>query len=469
MQSELGLVGLGVMGKSLARNFARNGFKLSLYNRHVDKQEVEVAKNFLQQYPELKSALGFDDLVAFVNSLSSPKKIFLMVPAGKPTDKILHKLSKILTKGDIIIDGGNALYKDTERRQVHLLEKGIRLIGTGVSGGEAGALSGPSITPGGNTNAYESVKKYLLTIAAKDKNQLPCCEYVGTGGSGNFVKMIHNGIEYAEMQLIAELVFLLHNGLGWTYDKIANLFSKWNETEAGAYLLEITINILKAKENNIYILNTILDKAGNKGTGGWSTIAACEFGIAGNMIASALFARYISAIKTERIKASKLYSSSSLVQEISEDDLFHAHQISRIINHHQGFEIIKQASNENGWNIQLDQLARIWTNGCIIRSKLMTELVEILKNKKPILQHAEIVKYISSNINSLQNVCIESLKLESSMPCHQTAYQYFLSYKTANGSANIIQAQRDYFGAHRYQKVNDPSAKFYHTNWENLI
>jgi len=468
MQSELGLVGLGVMGKSLARNFSRNGFKLSLYNRYIKGEEVDVAKNFIKQYPALSDSKGFDDLKAFVQSLSSPRKIFLMLPAGKPTDKILSALSALLNKDDIIIDGGNALYKDTENRQATLREKGIHLIGAGVSGGEAGALNGPSIMSGGDLTSYKTVEKYLLAIAARDKNGIPCCDYIGAGGAGNFVKMMHNGIEYAEMQLIAEVVYFLNKNVGFSYEQIADLFSKWNEVESGSYLLEITINILKAKEGMTYILDNILDKAGNKGTGGWSTISACEFGVPGNIIAEALFARYVSAYKNERIEASKLYNTNSSVKKIAENELLHAYQISRIINHHQGFEIIKQASNKNKWNIKLDQLARIWTNGCIIRSKLMTGLVEILQNDKSILMQTEMALYISVNIKSLQNLCIKSLESQTSLPCHQAAYQYFLAYTTAKGSANIIQAQRDYFGAHRYQKIDDVSGKFYHTNWENI-
>lgn len=466
MQSELGLIGLGVMGKSLARNFARNGFKLSLYNRHVDIEEVDVAENFILQYPALIESKGFDDLHAFIQSLSSPKKIFLMLPAGKATDKTLSHLLKLLSENDIIIDGGNTLYKDTENRQVAFKKKGINLIGAGISGGEAGALNGPSIMPSGNLNSYTAIKKYLLAIAAKDENGLPCCNYIGTGGAGHFVKMMHNGIEYAEMQLIAEMVFLLHHKAGYTYKQIADVFSKWNIAEARSYLLEITINILKTKQGETYILDIILDKAGNKGTGGWSTIAACEFGASGSMIAAALFARYVSAYKAERVQASNLYNVNSSTKKIVEDDLLHAYQISRIINHHQGFEIIKQASNQNGWDIKLDQLARIWTNGCIIRSKLMKDLVKLLNNEKPILMQAEIVKYILSNIKALQSVCVESLKLQTPLPCNQAAYQYLMAYITARGSANIIQAQRDYFGAHRYQKTDDPTGKFYHTNWE---
>ncbi len=465
MSSEFGLIGLGVMGKSLSRNLANNGFKLSLYNRHVDVKEVDVAKNFVAQYQELNEAKGFDELGAFVSSIAAPRKIMLMVNAGKPVDAVIESLIPLLDKGDVIIDGGNSHYKQTQRRSEYLSEKGIEFIGTGVSGGEEGALKGPSIMPGGSVNAYSKVSNYLETIAAKDDNGNGCCTHVGTGGAGHFVKMVHNGIEYAEMQLIAECYSLMKVVGGMDHEQIAAIFDMWCSRDLGSYLLEISRDILKKKDGDTYVIDLILDKAGNKGTGSWTTIAAAELGVPITMITSALFARYTSAFKSERVEASKLYATQINSEAIDLEKLEKAYRIARIANHHQGLHLIDAASQSYDWQLNFSQIARIWTNGCIIRSKLMKGLIDILSDTQRILQHPDMIEVVKQNRSALAEVVAAGHQAYCSIPCLSSASDFVNTYTQAQSSANMIQAQRDYFGAHTYKRVDDPDGVSHHTIW----
>lgn len=468
MHNEFGLIGLGVMGKSLSRNLGRNGFKLSLFNRHVDNIEENVAVDFIKNHEEVAQASGYDDLKPFVQSLEQPRKIFLMVPAGKSTDQMIDTLIPLLDEGDIIIDGGNAFYKDTSRRNALLAKHKMHFVGSGVSGGEKGALEGPSIMPGGSKQAYEAVEKYLTAIAAKDNSNKACCSHIGKGGSGHFVKMIHNGIEYAEMQLIAEIIFYLKN-TGQTYIQIADTFEQFKSQDLNSYLLEISIDILRSKNEEGFLLDQILDKAGNKGTGGWSTTAAAELGVPGDLISSALFARYISAFKSTREKAEKLYDDKPIVKSpIDNLVLANAYKVARIVNHHQGFVIISEASNKNDWDINLPELARIWTNGCIIRSTLMRQLSEDFENIDEVLMMPRVIEYVKSHKQYLNQFCVAVIESNIPSPCFLSAYSFLTSYTTSRGSANVIQGQRDYFGAHTYQRVNDVTEGFYHTDWEAL-
>jgi len=466
--AEFGLIGLGVMGKSLARNLARNGVHLALYNRHLVGVEVDVAKHFIQSHPELESAVGFDDLAKFVAALERPRKIFLMIKAGKVTDEIINALQAHLAPNDVIIDGGNSLYKDTERRTSELAKTGIHFIGTGVSGGEEGALKGPSIMPGGDAAAYQIVQPYLEAIAAKDANGKPCCTHVGVGGAGHFIKMIHNGIEYAEMQLLAELTEILqwHNQM--PLDAVADIFSEWTKGESNSYLLEITADILRKREGDDFLVNKILDQAGNKGTGGWSTSAASELGVPATMIAAALFARYTSAYRAERLQAAPMYQNGRhTVRELIDlGELKTAYHIARVVNHHQGFHLISEASARHNWQIKLPEVARIWTNGCIIRSDLMENLIPILQKTNRILQDNKISKLVDNQQFTLNKICQAGLKGNLALPCFQAAYQFLTAYSTAQSSANIIQAQRDYFGAHTYRRIDDPEGKSHHTIWK---
>ena len=465
-KSEFGLLGLGVMGKSLCRNLANNGFNISMFNRHVEGVEENVAKDFKSEYDELASSRPFDDLKKFVESIQQPRKIMLMVNAGKTVDIVINDLLPHLSEGDIIIDGGNSNYNKTKERFEYLKSKSIHFIGTGVSGGEEGALKGPSIMPSGDLNAYKKVQPFLEAIAAKDENNLPCCTYIGPEGSGHFVKMVHNGIEYAEMQLLAE-VFGILSATGKNPDQIADILENW-KTTANSYLLEITIDILRKKEGNDWLVHKILDKAGNKGTGNWATIATAQLGAPTTMIATALFARYISFYKEDRVEAYKTFRDNAKLKfDMSSDDLLKTYQFARIVNHYQGINMIHQASESYNWNLNLSEIARIWTAGCIIKSDLMVELVEVLKSSPSILKSVKIIDKIKSLKPSTNKVIAECILKELPIPCLSEAVNFFNSYTTSDSSANLIQAQRDYFGAHTYQRIDDSSGKFHHTNWTN--
>lgn len=462
--SEFGLFGLGVMGKSLCRNLANNGFKISMFNRHVDNVEVDVAKNFQEQYTELSNASAFDDLPAFVNSLQQPRRIMLMVNAGKTIDYVIDDLLPYLSKNDILIDGGNSNYKKTKERFDYLKKKGIHFIGTGVSGGEEGALKGPSIMPSGDLDAYNNIKPYLETIAAKDQHNLPCCTYVGSEGSGHFIKMVHNGIEYVEMQLLAEICTILEI-LGQNPNKISSTLESWKST-ADSYLLDITSSIFRKKENDEWLVNKILDKAGNKGTGNWTTIASAELGVPSTLIASALFSRYISFYKEERIQLNKSFKSvESTDLNVTLNELLEAYQFARIINHYQGFKLISEASNKFSWNLNLSEIARIWTGGCIIKSSLMQDLVSVFKETTNILTDQKLINIINKYRPSAKKVVSQCVLNDITAPALGEAVQFLNGITTKYASANIIQAQRDYFGAHTYQKLNDNSLKNYHTKW----
>ena len=463
MKTEIGVIGLGVMGKSLSRNLARNGFKLSIYNRHVDGKEESIAVDFKREYPELEQALPFDDLNAFVQSMERPRKIILMVNAGPAVDAVLGSLRDILETEDIVIDGGNSHFEDTNRRIDSMKEQGLVFIGAGISGGEEGALKGPSIMPSGDQEAYLKVQKYLESIAAKDGDGNPCCTYVGRQGSGHFVKMIHNGIEYVEMQLLAECYSILKNQRQ-SNDEIAMVFESWMK-DLGSYLLGITVEILRKKEGDKYLLDNILDKAGNKGTGKWATVSIADSGEPATMIPAALFARYLSFFKEKREAAASVFSTIGAGDDISTLRLKEAYQFSRIINHHQGFSIIARVSDQNNWNVDLSEIARIWTEGCIIKSDFMKELVEHLKRDDSILFNEKLSQIIKKTYTSIQSAAIECIRRELHIPCLLEAINFFHGIKTANSSANLIQAQRDYFGAHTYQRIDAPPGNSYHTQW----
>ena len=462
--SEFGLFGLGVMGKSLCRNLANNGFKISMFNRHVDGVEEDVAINFKAQYPELSQAEAFDDISAFVNSLQQPRRIMLMVNAGKTIDYVIEDLLPHLSENDIIIDGGNSNYKKTKERYDYLKTKGIHFIGTGVSGGEEGALKGPSIMPSGDKDAYDKVAPFLETISAKDKNGLPCCTYVGPEGSGQFIKMVHNGVEYVEMQLLAEVSTILET-LGQNPDEVSQTLQSWKGS-ADSYLLEITTHIFKKKEGDDWLVNKILDKAGNKGTGNWTANASAELGVPSTLIASALFSRYISFYKDERIQLNEKFQTKTTSElNITTNDVLEAYQFARIINHYQGFKLISEASNKFEWDLNLSEIARIWTNGCIIRSTLMEELVDVFKHTTNILTNPKLIDLVNTYKPAAKKVVSQSILNDVATPALGEAIQFLNGITTAYASANVIQAQRDYFGAHTYLRLDDASGKSHHTNW----
>ncbi|WP_424493586.1 NADP-dependent phosphogluconate dehydrogenase [Salinimicrobium sp. GXAS 041] len=471
-KSKIGLMGLGVMGKSLAVNLASKGVTVSVYNRHVENLEVDIARKFAEKHRENYHFSGFDDLKLFVESLESPRNILLMVNAGKAVDLVIESLLPMLQKNDLIIDGGNSHYKDTARREKFLKEKGILFMGTGVSGGEEGALKGPSIMPGGSSEAYERVGDFLERIAAKDKQGNPCCAYVGPDGAGHFVKMVHNGIEYGEMQLIAEVYHFLRFHAQSTPEEIATLFELWN-AEMQSYLLEISIDILRTKENGESLIDKILDAAKQKGTGGWSTNAALELGVPLDTITAAVMARNISGKKEERIAAEEHYNSLASKNDISEafsEELFEAYKAASIINHAIGFDLIKEAGKEYDWNLNLSEIARIWTNGCIIRSAFMEDLVELLKESSEgnVLMHPKISEVLEEDWKPLSGTVGRALENGYPVPVLSSAANYFLSFTSGQSSANMIQAQRDYFGAHTYERTDKPRGKFFHTQWKPI-
>jgi len=465
---EFGIIGLGVMGKSLSRNFANKGFKLSLYNRFVKSKEEKVAELFIAEFPELSNAKAFEDLEAFVLSLSLPRKIMLMVHAGEATDDLIDQLTPLLEKGDVLIDGGNAYYKDTERRLAQLSNLGIHFIGSGVSGGEEGALRGPSIMPGGSLEGYQLIQPYFERIAGTNYQGISCCKYIGAGGAGHFVKMVHNGIEYAEMQLLAELVQFLKITAGFTNDLIALVLQPFLQTEKTSYLLEITIQILQKKWKDEYLVDQILDNAGNKGTGSWTTIEAAKLGIPIPTLTAALNARFMSSIWEERRQAAASLNTSTQKQPVNIDSVMEAYQLCRIINHHQGFQLIEIASKQQNWDINLSELAQTWTAGCIIRSKLMEEIETLIAQSNNLLMHPIIVQKCNQSVDSLKQILAAALSNELPMDCFSASAQYLFGYKQASSAASLIQAQRDFFGAHTYQLKEDPHGPFYHTNWQSV-
>jgi 6-phosphogluconate dehydrogenase len=452
------------MGKSLARNLANNGFQISLFNRFVEDKEVSIAEKFIDSHEELKTAKGFEDLEKFCKSLQTPRKIFLMIKAGVETDEFIEKIKPYLQKGDILIDGGNSHFKDTKKRMNYLAENDLHFIGTGVSGGEEGALRGPSIMPSGNAAAYKNIERFLNKIAAKDKNGGSCCTYIGADGSGHFIKMVHNGVEYAEMQLIAEVYALLRYKNGLNPDEISEIFHNWNGGQLKSYLLEITAKILTKKEKGKWLVDLILDQAGNKGTGNWTTVTATELGIPATLITSALFARYVSTVreKYESIPSNTENESKNLDFRIIEK----AYALARMVNHQQGFGLIKTASDAYNWSLNLSEIARIWTNGCIIRSTLMEDIQIYFETTADLFEVSEIKQQIIDFKGGLKCFCLSALQAELPIPCMLSANDYINSLNQNINTANIIQAQRDFFGAHTYQRRDAEGGKFFHTIWE---
>lgn len=465
MSSALGIIGMGVMGHNLARNFARHGYCLSLFNQRVEKKEEEVAHKIIKQFPELHQAQGFEYLSPFVESLQAPRIILCMIPAGLPVDQLIGKISPLLTAGDVLIDGGNSHYKDTERRQQQLGTLGIHFLGAGVSGGEEGALHGPSIMVGGEEAAYGKVRIFLEKIAALDGRGGACCARVGDGGAGHFVKMVHNGIEYAEMQLLAEVYGVLRWGQRLSPDEIANLLERWLQTAVNSYLLSISKDILRRKEGQGWLVDFILDTAENKGTGGWTTIAAAELGVPIPTIAEALFARYSSSFKDLRVQLGQASSVETRTINFPMDDLWKAYRLARISNHQQGFHLIESASKQLKWNISLSTLARIWTNGCIIRSSLMEDLEGIFQQVDYLLEHSTVQTLIKTDAPTGYAVTGEIISRNLPIPAMASAITYLQTMLRGSGNGNFIQAQRDYFGAHGYQRVDDPDRKKNHTQW----
>lgn len=469
MKMKMGVIGMGVMGKSLALNLAEKGVSVSLYNRFVAGKEEGIAQKVVDENPEFPNTLAFEDLQKFVDSLEKPRRILMMIPAGAAIDAQLDTLIPILEKDDLVIDGGNSFYLDSDRRVARLHETGMHFLPMGVSGGEEGARKGPSIMPGGNAEGYAMVEDFLGRISAKDKNGKPCVTYVGPGGSGHFVKMVHNSIEYGEMQVLAELTHLLRFGFGCTPEQVSAIFSDWGKGELKSFLLEITADLLLFKENGELLLDKILDQAGQKGTGAWSLTTALEYGIPYSPLAESVNARGVSGEKAMRVAFSKTFRHEFAKVEGSLETwlpkIKAAYSLARIINHEVGFRLMKTVSDTKAWNLNFNEISRIWTNGCIIRSGLMENISTNYSDSVSFFEMPGVSEQVISGRRELAELVGLGLKHGFALPVMSAGINYLLGRITAESSASVIQAQRDYFGAHTYQRKDDPSGKFYHTEW----
>jgi 6-phosphogluconate dehydrogenase len=468
MSRNIGIVGLGTMGTMVGRRLARSGYALSLFNRHVPNSEEQIPQTRIESYAEFSDALGFEDLSAFVNSLESPRILLLLVDAGAPTEQILQELTPLLQPGDVVIDGGNAHYDDTARRCRELKEKGIHFLGCGISGSGDAVNLGLSLMPGGSQEAYAIAAEPLKALAARSVDGTPCCVYISDEGAGHFVKTVHNGIEYAEMQLIAEVYSLLRWALELTPTHIADVLANWKNTDAHGYLLDITLNILREKKDDQWVLDTILDSAGQKGTGVWAVQAAASFGIPAMMITSALHARYLSGQRHIRKHLSEVTDSSlSKNAALSTNDIYVAFQLARLINYHEGFAIIRAAAQHYGWTIDLAALSKIWTNGCIIRSALMNKFVILWSSwQDELILHDDVKSVIKSGWPGLRRI-LQVASFEAIFtPCLMSASQYIAGASLRYPAANLIAAQRDYFGNHGFWSIDDPSGKLHHYPWK---
>ena len=465
------MIGLAVMGSNLARNLERNGYTVSVYN-----YEPEMVDRFMEDYGEGHHFDPHKDYPSLVASLKRPRKIMMMIKAGAPVDMVIDQLIPLLDKGDIIIDGGNSNYQDTERRVKYLSEKGINFVGSGTSGGEVGALNGPSIMPGGAIGAKQEIVPILQKISAKAPNGDPCCEWIGAGGAGHFVKMIHNGIEYGDMQLISEAYFMMKNVLGKSNEEMADIFASWNKGPLDSYLIEITSEILRRKDPEAegdYLIDKILDTAGQKGTGKWSVHTSLDYGIPLNLISTAVYERSLSALKDLRVEADKAYGLK-LIPEAPKGDLVpmleKALYASKLVSYAQGFQLMGEASEEKGWDLDLGALARIWRAGCIIRSKFLDKIDEAYK-RNPKLKHLLLDDYFKSEIlealDAWREVVAVAAKSGLALPAMSNALNYLYSLTSDRLPANMIQAQRDYFGAHTFERVDKKRGEFFHEDWEH--
>jgi 6-phosphogluconate dehydrogenase len=467
-QADIGLIGIAVMGQNLALNMNDHGFTVAVFNRTVSKVD-----EFLAGPAQGTQIIGTHSLEEFFKSLKKPRKVMLMVKAGDPVDEFIKLSLPFLEAGDLIIDGGNSLYTDSIRRCRDLASKGIYFIGAGISGGEEGARHGPSIMPGGNPAAWPLVKNIFQSIAAKADTGEPCCDWVGDEGAGHYVKMVHNGIEYGDMQLICEAYNLMKSGLQLTSAKLQQVFKDWNEKELNSYLIEITSHIFATNDTDgTPLVDKILDVAGQKGTGKWTVINALDSGTPLTLIGEAVFARTLSALKQEREEASKtLKGPSSAFQGQADefiDHIQHALYASKIISYAQGFMLMRQAAEENKWKLNYGAIALMWRGGCIIRSKFLGKIKEAY-DKNPQLKNLLLDNFFRDEIHKAQAgwrlVVAKAAELGIWIPCFSTALSFYDGYRTARLPANLLQAQRDYFGAHTYERIDKPRGQFFHTNW----
>ncbi|WP_149476143.1 NADP-dependent phosphogluconate dehydrogenase [Oceanobacillus polygoni] len=464
---KFGVIGLAVMGKNLALNIESRGYSVAVFNRSYEKTE-----DFLANEAQGKNFVGAKAIEEFVNSLERPRQILLMVKAGAATDATIESLQPYLEKGDILIDGGNTLFEDTMRRNKMLDETGIHFIGTGVSGGEEGALNGPSMMPGGQKEAYELVAPIFEAISAKVDGD-PCVTYIGPNGAGHFVKMVHNGIEYGDMQLIAEAYDILKNVLGMDANELHEVFTEWNKGELDSYLIEITADIFTKTDDETGkpLVDVIMDKAGQKGTGKWTSKNALDLGVPLPLITESVFARFISSLKDERVKASdELSGPSAQKHEGNRQELIEAVRkalyMSKIVSYAQGFAQMRAASEENGWDLQYGEIAMIWRGGCIIRANFLQKIKDAY-DREPQLANLMLDPYFKEVVENYQSALREVVALAVqngiAAPTFSSAIAYYDSYRTADLPANLIQAQRDYFGAHTYERKDKEGT--FHTEW----
>ena len=467
---DIGLIGLAVMGQNLVLNMNDHGYKVAVFNRTTSKVD-----EFLGDEAKGTEVVGTHSIEELCSKLEIPRRVMIMVKAGEVIDQTIDQIVPHLEKGDIIIDGGNSLFTDTNRRTKNLAEKGILFIGAGVSGGEEGARFGPSIMPGGNPAAWPYMKGILQAIAAKVEDGTPCCDWVGNGGAGHFVKMVHNGIEYGDMQLIGEAYQLLKDGLGLTPDELAQVFTEWNQGELDSFLIEISATIFAKKDDDgTPLVDKILDAAGQKGTGKWTAIAALDTGMPVTLIGESVFARCLSALKEERVEASHILDGPTR----DKDELFEKPEFievvrralfcSKLISYAQGYMLLREAGKENEWNLNLGGVALMWRGGCIIRSTFLNDIKKAY-DKNPDISNLLLDDFFSNVLNKYQTSWRKALGYAITMgvptPAFSTALAFYDGYRTERLPANLLQAQRDFFGAHTYERVDRPRGEFFHTNW----
>jgi 6-phosphogluconate dehydrogenase len=468
-QCDIGLIGLAVMGQNLVLNMNDHGFKVAVFNRTVSKVD-----DFLKDEAKDTAVTGAHSVEEFVGLLKRPRRVMLMVKAGDTVDQMIDHVLPFLEAGDIVIDSGNSLFTDSNRRTKDLAAKGILFIGAGVSGGEEGARLGPSIMPGGNPAAWPHVKDIFQSIAAKVEDGTPCCDWVGEGGAGHYVKMVHNGIEYGDMQLICEAYDLLQRGLGLNADQLHRVFADWNDGELDSYLIEISSQIFAKKDDDGEpIVDKILDTAGQKGTGKWTVFSALDLGQPVTLIGESVFARCLSALKDERVAASSILEGPTAKVVESDrvafiEDVRRALYCSKIISYAQGYMLLKAAARENGWNLNMGGIALMWRGGCIIRSRFLGKIKEAFE-KNSAIDNLLLDSFFSGALNQYQaswrRAIVHAVELGVPTPAFSTALAFFDGYRTARLPANLLQAQRDFFGAHTYERIDQPRGQFFHTNW----
>ena len=470
-KAQIGMIGLAVMGENLSLNLERHGFTVAVYNIEPDKY----VRAFLEGPARGKSMIGCYSLAELVSVLEKPRRIWLMIRAGSPVDEVIDELVPLLEPGDIVIDGGNSNFADTARRARRLEEHALRFVGMGVSGGGEGALNGPSLMPGGTESAWPEVKPILQAIAARAEGA-PCCDWMGSGGAGHFVKMVHNGIEYGDMQLISEAYLIMRDALGMTPDDMSAVFEKWNQGALNSYLIGITAEILKRRDaDGAPLIDKILDTAGQKGTGRWTGIAALEEGAPLTLIAESVFARCLSSNKDLRVRAAGAFGvpDQTCPGEIAPllDDLEQALYASKIVSYAQGFELLRAAAGHYGWQLNYGGIAMVWRGGCIIRSRFLGEIYKAMTRRAD-FDNLILDEYFAAALDAAQagwrRTCALAISRGLPVPALTSALSYFDGLRTASSGANLIQAQRDYFGAHTYERVDAPRGDFFHTDWTAL-